>query len=84
MTSRKEKEDRVRRLLDASPHPAVPAGLPVRAVERGTRLQRRRRNLRVLGWLLLAALALALVVWVAVEQPWQSPPSDIAPPVEGL
>jgi ferric-dicitrate binding protein FerR (iron transport regulator) len=77
------KETEVRQMLEA-PHPAIPPDLAARATERGARMQRRRRIARRAGWLLLAGVLMALVVWVWVAQPWAVPPSTTTPPVEGI
>ncbi|MFJ3926579.1 hypothetical protein [Streptomyces sp. NPDC090022] len=77
-----DREAEVRRLLDGR-HPAVPAGLAAGAAARGIRLLRRRRILRRLAWTLLFAAVVAFAVWAALVQPWEVPPSRIAPPLEG-
>ncbi|MEW2413704.1 hypothetical protein AB0953_08275 [Streptomyces sp. NPDC046866] len=76
------KEDRVRRLMEG-PHPVVPAGLAAAAAARGARLLRRRRALRRAGWALLWAAAVAFAVWASLTRPWEVPPSEVSPPLEG-
>ncbi|MEU3773743.1 hypothetical protein ABZ924_00405 [Streptomyces sp. NPDC046876] len=76
------KEDRVRRLMEG-PHPVVPAGLAAAAAARGTRLLRRRRAWRRAGWTLLFAAAVAFAVWASLTRPWEVPPSEVSPPLEG-
>ncbi|MET9535842.1 hypothetical protein ABZY02_35710 [Streptomyces sp. NPDC006649] len=76
------KEEMVRRMLEG-PHPPVPAGLALRAAERGTRIRRRRTAGRRVAWLLLAAALTGFVVWATLTQPWEAPPARTAPPVEG-
>ncbi|MFJ5549555.1 MULTISPECIES: hypothetical protein [unclassified Streptomyces] len=76
------KELEVRRMLEG-PHPVVPVGLAAQAAARGTRLLRRRRALRRLGWTLLLAAAVAFTVWASLTRPWVVPPSTVAPPLEG-
>ncbi|MEU3186926.1 hypothetical protein ABZ707_22415 [Streptomyces sp. NPDC006923] len=81
MSGGERAEAAVRRMLDA-PHPVVPADLAHRATARGTRLLRRRRLARRLGWLLLFAAVTAFAVWASVVQPW-SAPAGTPPPPEG-
>lgn len=76
------KEAEVRQALEA-PYPVVPAGLAAVAAARGTRIMRRRRALRRLGWTLLAAAATAFTAWASITRPWTIPPSGISPPLEG-
>ncbi|MFJ2089706.1 hypothetical protein ACIOEW_10590 [Streptomyces sp. NPDC087901] len=76
------REDEVRRMLD-TPHPQVPAELAARAAERGDRLLRRRRVLGRLWLLTAAAVVVAFAVWAVVAQPWQVPPAETTPPLEG-
>ncbi|MEU8503323.1 hypothetical protein AB0C40_01090 [Streptomyces brevispora] len=82
MSGTGRREDEVRRMLEG-PHPQVPADLAERAVERGGRLLRRRRALRVLGLLVLIAALAAFMVWADSVQPWQSPPAETTPPLGG-
>ncbi|WP_431042532.1 hypothetical protein ACQUSR_11800 [Streptomyces sp. P1-3] len=77
------KEDEVRRMLEAAPHPIVPPGLAALAARQGHRMLRRRRVLRTAGWWLLFAAAVAFSVWAALAEPWTTPPIDTTPPVEG-
>ncbi|MFB7559580.1 hypothetical protein [Streptomyces brevispora] len=82
MSGTGRREDEVRRMLEG-PHPQVPADLAERAVERGGRLLRRRRALRVLGLLVLIAALAAFTVWAVSVQPWQSSPAETTPPLDG-
>ncbi|MEV6552592.1 hypothetical protein AB0M57_28360 [Streptomyces sp. NPDC051597] len=77
------KEAEVRRLLDG-PHPPVPPELAVRAAELGRRLLRRRQAARRLMWLVILAAAAVFTVWAWRVHPWATPPSTVAPPVEGI
>ncbi|MEU4272020.1 hypothetical protein [Streptomyces sp. NPDC026092] len=81
MSRYEDREDEVRRMLDA-PHPQVPADLAARAVERGNRLLHRDRALRRALWALLVAAVLVFVVWASVVEPWQGP-AETTPPLEG-
>ncbi|WP_329118007.1 hypothetical protein [Streptomyces sp. NBC_01465] len=83
MSAPDRKETEVRLMLE-TPHPVVPAGLAVRATERGARMQRRRRVARRAAWMVLVVVVIGFVVWVAVAQPWAVPPSTVTPPVEGF
>ncbi|WP_327369516.1 hypothetical protein [Streptomyces sp. NBC_01217] len=76
------REDEVRRMLDG-PHPQVPADLARRAAERGARLLRRRRFARRLMLLVAFAAVVAFMVWVVAAHPWQLPPSETTPPLDG-
>ncbi|WP_393060123.1 hypothetical protein [Streptomyces sp. LN549] len=76
------REDDVRRMLE-TPHPQVPAELAARAAERGARLLRLRRVLRRLWLLTAAAAVVAFTVWAVVAQPWQVPPAETTPPLDG-
>ncbi|MEU5398685.1 hypothetical protein ABZ348_05225 [Streptomyces sp. NPDC005963] len=78
--SRKERE--VRRMLEARPA-AVPKDLGVRSASLGTRLLRRRRTLRRVGWLLLVAVVIAAVVWAMAVEPWNMRPVETTPPTDG-
>lgn len=82
MNRHERKEDEVRRLLSAG-HPQVPGDLAARAVARGVRLLRRDRVLRRIGWTLLALGVVAFLVWASVARPWEVPPADVTPPLEG-
>ncbi|GAA3391636.1 hypothetical protein [Streptomyces roseoviridis] len=82
MSRHDRKEDEVRRMLRAA-QPPVPADLAARAVTRGTRLLRRDRLLRRVGWALLAAAVLAFVAWASATRPWEVPPAATTPPLEG-
>ncbi|MFJ8012931.1 hypothetical protein [Streptomyces sp. NPDC096339] len=75
------KEVRVRRLLEG-PYPVVPPGLAAGAAARGSRILRRRRTLRRIGWAVLLAAVAAFCVWAALTRPWAVPPSGISPPLE--
>ena len=76
------RTDGVRRMLEG-PHPQVPAGLALRAAERGSRLLRRRRALnRLFTWAMWTAVAVFLV-WAAVNRPWVDPPAGTTPPLDG-
>ncbi|MFI5981564.1 hypothetical protein ACIBEA_11875 [Streptomyces sp. NPDC051555] len=76
------KEAEVRRLLEG-PHPVVPVDLAAVAAARGTRLLRRRRTLRRVGWAVVFALVVAFAVWASLAHPWEIPPTDVAPPLRG-
>ncbi|MFE3325243.1 hypothetical protein [Streptomyces sp. NPDC059176] len=82
MTRHRTKEDEVRRMLDL-PHPVVPADLAARAGRLGTRLLRRRRALRRVGWVLLCVVVVAFTVWAVSVEPWNLPPSMTTPEIEG-
>ncbi|WP_329463363.1 hypothetical protein [Streptomyces sp. NBC_01431] len=84
MNTYDRKAAEVRRLLEAGAHPVVPAELAARAVELGLRMLHRRRVVRRALWLLLAAAAIAFLVWASMARPWVVPPSTVTPPVEGL
>lgn len=73
------KEIEVRALLEAQPHPPVPADLAERALARGLRLARRRRAAAVVLWAFFAAV-LALAVWAGITEPWASEPAQTTPP----
>ncbi|WKK26191.1 hypothetical protein QZH56_11690 [Streptomyces olivoreticuli] len=74
------KEDEIRRMLESS-HPALPPDLALRAAERGRRLLRRRRAVRVAAWGLLVVALAVFCVWAATARPWAVPPVDVAPPL---
>ncbi|WP_406454129.1 hypothetical protein OG782_23865 [Streptomyces sp. NBC_00876] len=82
MSGTGRKVDEVRRMLEG-PHPQVPAELAARAAERGGRLLRRRRILRRVWLLTAAAAVVAFTVWAVVVQPWQVPPAETTPPLNG-
>ncbi|MFJ9884877.1 hypothetical protein ACIQRW_03340 [Streptomyces sp. NPDC091287] len=79
---RDPREEQVRRMLDG-PHPALPPGLAARAVLRGGRRLRLRRAVRRTGLWLLAVAFAAFLVWAGVEQPWETEPAQVTPPLEG-
>ncbi|BAG19406.1 hypothetical protein ACIQUZ_27995 [Streptomyces griseus] len=79
---RDPREEQVRRMLDG-PHPALPPDLAAWAVLRGGRRLRRRRAVRRTAGLLLALALSALLVWAGVEQPWESEPAQVTPPLQG-
>ncbi|RSS82393.1 hypothetical protein [Streptomyces sp. WAC06614] len=79
----RDREEEIRRLLEGRPHPAVPADLASGAAARGVRLLRRRRAVQRLGWAVLLAAAVAFTVWAVLVQPWATPSSSVAPPLEG-
>ncbi|WP_433892050.1 hypothetical protein [Streptomyces sp. CA-111067] len=73
------RDDEVRRLLD-TPHPMVPADLPLRAVVRGRRIVRRRRAahhvlLALLAAAVLAGIVVAVMMWPHHDTP-QTPSDD--------
>lgn len=78
------KTAEVRRLLEGGPHPAVPTELAAQATELGLRMLHRRRLVRRILWVLLAAAVIVFLVWASIAQPWVAPPSTVTPPVEGL
>ncbi|MFE5092877.1 hypothetical protein ACFRCI_21590 [Streptomyces sp. NPDC056638] len=82
MSRSSNREDEVRRMLDG-PHPQVPADLAQRAAERGGRLLRRRRFARTLVLLAAFAAVVAFTVWAVAAQPWQLPPTETTPPLNG-
>ncbi|MFE3899971.1 hypothetical protein ACFXPY_06265 [Streptomyces sp. NPDC059153] len=82
MSRSSNREDEVRRMLDG-PHPQVPADLAQRAAERGGRLLRRRRFARTLVLLVAFAAVVAFTVWAVASQPWQLPPTETTPPLNG-
>ncbi|SCF96105.1 hypothetical protein [Streptomyces sp. Ncost-T10-10d] len=82
MSRSSNREDEVRRMLDG-PHPQVPADLAQRAAERGGRLLRRHRLARTLVLLVAFAAVVAFTVWAVAAQPWQLPPSETTPPLNG-
>ncbi|MFG3286969.1 hypothetical protein [Streptomyces sp. NPDC048111] len=84
MSAPDRKTAEVRRLLEGGAHPAVPAELAAQAVELGLRMLHRRRVVRRLLWLLLAAGVIVFLVWASMAQPWVTPPSTVTPPVDGL
>ncbi|MFD7446429.1 hypothetical protein [Streptomyces sp. NPDC059909] len=69
-------------MMDVPPAP-VPADLVTRATDRGSRLLRRRRTLRRVGWFVLLAAAVAFTVWAVVVEPWTVPPAEVTPEIEG-
>ncbi|MER5851853.1 hypothetical protein ABT126_33735 [Streptomyces sp. NPDC002012] len=82
MSRSSSREDEVRRMLDG-PHPQVPADLAQRAAERGGRLLRRRRFARRLVLLVAFAAMVAFTVWAVAAQPWQLPPTETTPSLDG-
>ncbi|MEV7087430.1 hypothetical protein AB0O07_16260 [Streptomyces sp. NPDC093085] len=83
MSGSSRKEAEIRRLLDAPPYPAVPAGLVARAARRGARLERRRRAARRVVWAVVAAGVIVFAVWAWQAHPWSPPPAKTTPPLEG-
>jgi ferric-dicitrate binding protein FerR (iron transport regulator) len=69
-------------MLDG-PHPQVPADLAQRAAERGGRLLHRRRFARRLVLLVAFVAVVAFTVWAVRTQPWQVPPAETTPPLDG-
>ncbi|MFD3533927.1 hypothetical protein [Streptomyces sp. NPDC058664] len=82
MTRHQDKEEAVRRLLD-TPHPPVPADLAARAARHGARRARRDRVARRLLWTLLVVAVLVFTVWATAARPWEAPPAETTPPLEG-
>ncbi|WP_311765212.1 hypothetical protein [Streptomyces zingiberis] len=76
------KQEAVRRMLDG-PHPPVPPDLAARAAARGGRALARRRFLRSLLAVTVAAAGVALLLWLLVTQPWAAPETT-SPPIGGL
>ncbi|MEU9604726.1 hypothetical protein [Streptomyces sp. NPDC048057] len=83
MSAETRRQQNVRRMLDAH-HPPLPHDVAVRAVERGDRMQRRRRAARAVAWVLVLALIAVLTVWAATVSPWEAGPRATTPPVEGV
>ncbi len=82
MTRHEDKEAAVRRMLD-TPHPPVPADLAVRAAASGARRARLERVARRLLWGLFVVAAVAFAVWASAARPWEVPPAETTPPLEG-
>ncbi|MEV4424645.1 hypothetical protein ACN9M0_23165 [Streptomyces sp. R-07] len=82
MSRHEDKEAAVRRLLD-TPHPPVPRDLALRAATRGARRRLHARRVRRVLWALGAVAVLAFVVWASVTRPWEIPPAETTPPLEG-
>lgn len=82
MSPREDKEATVRRLLD-TPHPPVPGDLARRAAERGARRAHRARRIRRALWFLGTVAVLAFTAWASVARPWEVPPAETTPPLEG-
>ncbi|MFB6837330.1 hypothetical protein [Streptomyces sp. NPDC056361] len=82
MSRHEDKEAAVRRLLD-TPHPPVPGDLSLRAAARGARLRRRALGVRRALWTACALAALAFLVWASLTRPWEAPPAQTTPPLEG-
>lgn len=82
MSRYEDKEAAVRRLLD-TPHPPVPRDLALRAAERGARRRHHARRVRRVLWALGAVAVLAFVVWASMARPWEVPPAETTPPLEG-
>ncbi|MFC9591044.1 hypothetical protein [Streptomyces sp. NPDC056944] len=82
MSRYEDKEAAVRRLLD-TPHPPVPRDLALRAAERGNRRLHQARRVRRVLWALGAVAVLAFVVWASMTHPWEVPPAETTPPLEG-
>ncbi|MFJ2745033.1 hypothetical protein ACIO3O_35860 [Streptomyces sp. NPDC087440] len=84
MSLQRHKDDEIRLVMEQAARPVVPPDLLVRATERGARHLRRRRALRRV-WLVIATIAVvAFLVWASIVHPWQAPPADFTPPVEGF
>ncbi|WP_186318836.1 hypothetical protein [Streptomyces sp. SAJ15] len=83
MNAHERRTDRVRRLLDAPPHPVTPPWLATVAAARGHRILRRRRAVRAVGWWLLWLAVVAFAVWASLTEPWHVAPAETTPPLEG-
>ncbi|MBL3806550.1 hypothetical protein ACWGSE_00605 [Streptomyces diastaticus] len=79
MSGADQRKERVRRLLDTPP-PPVPPGLVAEAVRRGERLRRLRAGVLRLFWVVLAAAATGLTVWLLAARPWAAPEVPVIPP----
>ncbi|GGZ87067.1 hypothetical protein GCM10010329_03730 [Streptomyces spiroverticillatus] len=84
MSLQRHKNDEVRLVLEQAARPVVPSDLLVRATERGARQMRRRRALRRVWWVIGTLVVIAFLVWASIVHPWQAPPADFTPPVEGF
>ncbi|MFD3726495.1 hypothetical protein [Streptomyces sp. NPDC058671] len=82
MSRYEDREAAVRRLLD-TPHPPVPGDLARRAAERGARRAQRARRVRRALWFLGTVAVLVFVAWASVARPWEVPPAETTPPLEG-
>ncbi|HET9382438.1 MAG TPA: hypothetical protein VFP69_16620 [Streptomyces sp.] len=71
-----------RRAMEQAP-PPVPPELYPESLRLGRRVLRRRALAHRLLWLVLAAAAVAFLVWATVAEPWVEPPSDTTPPLTG-
>ncbi|MEU6663502.1 hypothetical protein [Streptomyces sp. NPDC046821] len=83
MNAQARMEREVRAILDDAVHSVVPPEIHPEAVRRGTRILRRRRALRRLGWLALGLAVTAFFVWASLARPWVEPPSRTTPPLTG-
>ncbi|MEU6847281.1 hypothetical protein ABZ930_35965 [Streptomyces sp. NPDC046716] len=83
MSLENRKSASVRAVLDSAAPPVVPAELCAEAMRRGARVLRRRRAVRRLLWCVLAAAAVAFLVWATMTRPWVEPPSQTTPPLTG-
>ncbi|MFI1827229.1 hypothetical protein ACH41E_12400 [Streptomyces sp. NPDC020412] len=83
MSAETRRQQNVRRML-AGHHPPLPHDIAARAVERGHRMQRRRRAAQAAAWVLVLALIAVLTVWAATASPWEAGPRATTPPVEGV
>ncbi|MFH9298243.1 hypothetical protein [Streptomyces sp. NPDC017520] len=79
---RDPREERIRRMLDG-PHPVLPPDLAMRAVRHGGRRLRLRRAVRRTALWLAAVALVVFLVWAGVEQPWETEPAQVTPPLEG-
>lgn len=77
MRAPNRRDDEVRQLLD-TPHPVVPAGLVAGATARGRRTLRRRRLVRHVLWVLLAAAVVAGIVLAVLTWPEDHDPAGPA------
>ncbi|GHG18845.1 hypothetical protein [Streptomyces zaomyceticus] len=82
MTRHEDKEAAVRRLLD-TPHPPVPGDLARRAAERGSRRLHRARRVRRALWVLGVIAVAVFFAWASVARPWEVPPAETTPPLDG-
>lgn len=73
------REERVRELMDG-PHPHVPPEFGQLAIERGHRLLRRKRWVRNAALAVLLLATVALMIWAAQTEPWNTQPTPRSPP----